>query len=218
MMKSVLSYSNLVALLCMSSVLAKTYTIDVDKNECKSYQAHKVNQYQTYEIVWHGSSIKDCGVGFYAKGDGFFSIDHYRICVKPVVWNMSDCTSQLYLNYNRAKSVSCTDEEPQTFCDEPGVKLDIDVKLYDEKAWKVSTKRFTLQVYAKNTTHYGVWMIACICVLVLLLIGGLFDNLYFYWKKSEVIKNGPNITHEHHYHNYCTCCVPCQNTVDYDRI
>lgn len=77
--------------------------VDVDKNECKSYQAHKVNQYQTYEIVWQGSSIKDCGVGFYAKGDGFFSIDHYKICVKPVVWNMSDCTSQLYLNYNRAK-------------------------------------------------------------------------------------------------------------------
>lgn len=51
------------------------------------------------------------------------------------------------------QSVSCTDKEPQTFCYKPGVKLVIDVKLYDEKAWKVSTTRFTLQVYAKNTTH-----------------------------------------------------------------
>lgn len=79
--------------------------VDVDKNECKKYQSHKVNQYQTYEIVWQGSPIKDCKMGFYAKGDGFFSIDHYVICVKPVVWNMSDCSSQLYLNYNSAKVV-----------------------------------------------------------------------------------------------------------------
>lgn len=31
--------------------------------------------------------------------------------------------------------------------------MDIEVKLYDEKAWKVSTTRFTLQVYGKNTTN-----------------------------------------------------------------
>lgn len=79
------------------------FAVNVDKDECEYYQTHTVNQFQTYEIVWHGYAIKGCGVGFYAVGDSIFSFDDYKICVKPVVWDMEDCSSQLYLRYNSVK-------------------------------------------------------------------------------------------------------------------
>lgn len=79
------------------------FAVNVDKDECEYYQTHTINQYKTYEIVWHGYAIKGCGVGFYAVGDSIFSFDDYKICVKPVVWDMEDCSSQLYPRYNSVK-------------------------------------------------------------------------------------------------------------------
>lgn len=165
-----LEYSSLVVLFCVSNAFAKTYTINVDKNECVYYQTHTVNQFQTYEIVWHGYAIKGCGVGFYAVGDSIFSFDDYKICVKPVVWDMEDCSSQLYLRYNSVKTVACTDKEPETLCYDPGVNLDIDVKMHDELVWKVNTTSFTLKVYAKDTTYYGVGLVAACIILWLIIV------------------------------------------------
>lgn len=166
----IIEYSSLVVLFCVSSVSAKTYTINVDKNECEYFQTHTVNQFKTYEIVWHGYAITGCGVGFYAEGSSIFSFDDYKICIKPVVWDMEDCSSQLYLRYNTVKSVSCTDEEPETVCFEPGVNLDIDVKMHNDLAWKVNTTSFTLEVYAKDTTYYGIGLVAACIILWLIIV------------------------------------------------
>lgn len=67
------------------------------------YQSHKVNLDKTYEIVWNGQAIKDCGVGFYTKGEGLYASDHFKICVDLIDWDMSDCSSQMYLEYNGVK-------------------------------------------------------------------------------------------------------------------
>ena len=77
--------------------------VDVDKNECVFYKSHQIDQFQSYEIVWHGYNIRGCGLSFYAEGSNIFSVDDYKICVEPVVWNMPDCASQLYLKYNNVK-------------------------------------------------------------------------------------------------------------------
>lgn len=166
----ILELSGLVVLFCPSSAFAKTYTINVDKDECEYYQTHTINQYKTYEIVWHGYAIKGCGVGFYAVGDSIFSFDDYKICVKPVVWDMEDCSSQLYLRYNSVKTIVCTDKKPESLCYEPGVNLDIDVKMHYELAWRVNTTSFTLKVYAKDTTYYGVGLVAACIILWLIIV------------------------------------------------
>ena len=77
--------------------------VDVDKNECVFYKSHQIDQFQSYEIVWHGYNIRGCGLSFYAEGSNIFSVDDYKICVEPVVWNMPDCASQIYLKYNNVK-------------------------------------------------------------------------------------------------------------------
>lgn len=75
----------------------------MDYGECQDYQSHKVNLDKTYEIVWNGQAIKDCGVGFYTKGEGLYASDHFKICVDLIDWDMSDCSSQMYLEYNGVK-------------------------------------------------------------------------------------------------------------------
>ncbi|XP_048743592.2 uncharacterized protein LOC125656999 isoform X2 [Ostrea edulis] len=165
----IFEYSALISLFCVNSVFTSSYTIDVDKNECMYYTSYQINQFETYEIVWHGYSITGCGLGFYAEGDGIFAIDDYKICVKPVVWNMHDCASRLYLKYNDVKSVFCHERDPDTHCNDAGTKLDIEVKMHDLFAWRVNTTSFTLKVYAKNTTYYGVGLVSA-CTLLLILI------------------------------------------------
>ncbi|XP_062598402.1 uncharacterized protein LOC134259815 [Saccostrea cucullata] len=162
-------YSSLIFLVCVNCVYTSTQTIDVDKNECEYYTSYKLNQFNTYEIVWHGYAIKGCGVGFYAEGDNIFSFDDYKICVQPIVWRMLDCSSKLYLKYNDVKSVVCNERVPQTHCNEANMNLDIEVKMHDLNAWRVNTTSFTLKVYAKNTTYYGIGLLAA-CVLLWVLI------------------------------------------------
>nr|XP_022296297.1 uncharacterized protein LOC111106067 [Crassostrea virginica] len=165
-----LGYSVLVALICVNCVIAETFFIDVDKNECVFYKSHQIDQFQSYEIVWHGYNIRGCWLSFYAEGSNIFSVDDYKICLEPVVWNMPDCASQLYLKYNNVKSLLCTDKHPETICYEPGMNVDIEVKMHDVSAWKVNTTSFTLKVYAKDTTYYGVGLVvASVCLWVVIV-------------------------------------------------
>lgn len=62
-------------------------------------------------------------------------------------------TNELFFFNLWFKTVACTDKEPETICYDPGVNLDIDVKMHDELVWKVNTTSFTLKVYAKDTTY-----------------------------------------------------------------
>lgn len=77
----------------------------MDYGECEDYQSHKVNQDKIYEIVWNGQTIKDCGVGFYPEGEGIYASDHFKICINLIDWDMSDCSSRMYLEYNGVKVI-----------------------------------------------------------------------------------------------------------------